>query len=249
MDRKFLQTIREAEIDSIVGFIPKGAKILEIGSGAGWQANKLNSLGFTVVAIDIEQVSELSYNYKKERIHEVIIYDGHHIPFPDAEFDVIFTSNVLEHIPHLVTFEQEMSRVLKETGICIHIVPSPAWRLWSIVAYYFVRVKNVVVRKGSENIQRDAASNQQIAPFYKRLIIRRHGERGNVLTEFNLFRFSTWKNHFISTGWEIRTAVSGKLFFTGEMFLGKKLSISTRKKLSRFLGSYCYIFVLGKNDG
>src|SRR5688572_8527865 len=108
MDLQFLQAVREAEVDSIVPFLPKSAKILEIGSGAGWQASRLSSKGYDVVGVDIEQVSELSYNYKEQRIHEVIIYDGHTIPFADKTFDVIFTSSVLEHIPHLREFQQEM---------------------------------------------------------------------------------------------------------------------------------------------
>src|SRR5688572_5845445 len=246
MDRQFLQTVREAEVDSILQFLPKTAKILEIGSGAGWQASRLSSNGYDVIGIDIEQVSELSYNYKKERIHDVIIYDGHVIPFKDQTFDVIFTSSVLEHIPHLREFQKEMQRVLKNSGICVHLVPSPAWRFWSIITYYLVRFRNILITQ-PKNEASDSGPVGKVPPFWKRFILRRHGERGNVLTEFYLYSSSTWKSLFTSTGWKIKKATSGNFFYTGEMFLGRKLSIERRRKLSKFLGSYCYIFILGKS--
>jgi len=247
MDHQFLQTVREAEVDSILQFLPKTAKILEIGSGAGWQASRLSSKGYDVIGIDIEQVSELSYNYKNERIHEVIIYDGYTIPFDNETFDVIFTSSVLEHIPHLKEFQQEMRRVLKNSGICIHLVPSPAWRFWSIVTYYLVRFRNFFIKQPKID-QAMTRAVGEVPPLWKRFIIRRHGERGNVLTEFYLYSRSTWKSLFLSTGWKIRKATSGNFFFTGEMFLAQKLSIEDRRKISKFLGSYCYIFILEKNN-
>lgn len=219
--------------------------MLEIGAGAGWQAQRLVSQGFDTTGIDIEQVSELSYNYEKERIYNVIIYDGHTIPFPDETFDVIFSSNVLEHIPHIREFQKEIRRVLKNSGTCIHLVPAPVWRFWSIITYYLVRFKNVFSKKSKK--QSEWIATKKAPPLLKRLIIRRHGERGNVLLEFKLFRQNSWKSLFTETNWKIKSNFPGGLFLTGEMFLGKNLSVEARKKLSKYLGSYCHIFILEKN--
>lgn len=106
-----LETIRHYELHRVVKTFPRGGKILEIGAGAGWQAGELQKLGYEVSAIDIEES-----NLINERIYPVINYDGHIIPFEDNYFDIIFSSNVLEHVPHILQFQSEIHRVLKPGG-------------------------------------------------------------------------------------------------------------------------------------
>lgn len=60
---------------------------------------KLRESGFDVHAADLGHS-----NYKKDRIFPVPDYDGHHIPFADSTFDIVFSSNVMEHIPHVSDF-------------------------------------------------------------------------------------------------------------------------------------------------
>lgn len=69
--------------------------------------------GFDVSGIDIP-----SSNLKDDRIWPVTDYDGKNIPF-----DIVFSSNVLEHIPHIYDFQGEIERVLKPGSIVIHILP------------------------------------------------------------------------------------------------------------------------------
>jgi len=38
-----------------------------------------------------------------------ILCDGPTIPFDDASFDVVYSSHVLEHIPHVVAFQREIA--------------------------------------------------------------------------------------------------------------------------------------------
>jgi SAM-dependent methyltransferase len=61
-----------------------------------------------------------------------VYYDGKTIPFPDAHFDSIFSSEVFEHIFNLPDIIKELNRVLKIEGrilvtcpfsICEHEVP------------------------------------------------------------------------------------------------------------------------------
>src|SRR5690606_41825246 len=87
MDFEFLREIRVQELERIARDLPAGAKILEIGSGAGWQAKQLASYGHEVEGIDVVG-NYINYDYRHVRVWDVKIYDGQHIPFPEKTFDI-----------------------------------------------------------------------------------------------------------------------------------------------------------------
>src|SRR6185295_18024588 len=90
---QFLHVVREFELARIASYLPPGARVLEIGGGSGYQALRLGQLGFEVCAVDVA-----GSTYAADMVFPVQIYDGKHLPFPDESFDVVFSSNVLEHI-------------------------------------------------------------------------------------------------------------------------------------------------------
>ena len=119
-----LNVLRAAEIDKIVTHLrPPGARLLEIGAGTGRQAQALVERGFSVEAIEI-----LESNYSGDRLFPITNYDGRHIPFPNQSFDIVFSSNVLEHVPDLVQMHSEIRRVLRSGGYAVHVLPTHAWR-------------------------------------------------------------------------------------------------------------------------
>ncbi len=52
-----------------------------------------------------------------------VIYDGKKIPFPDGEFDYVFCTEVMEHVPEPKDFLNEIHRVLKPGGVLIMTIP------------------------------------------------------------------------------------------------------------------------------
>ena len=103
-----LNTLRRAEIDRIVAFFEPQARVLEIGAGTGEQALELKRRGFEVTAIEIA-----NSNYALNRQFPIIDYDGQHIPLPDASVDIVFSSNVLEHVPDLSQMHAEIRRSIE----------------------------------------------------------------------------------------------------------------------------------------
>jgi hypothetical protein len=64
----------------------------------------------------------------------VVNVDLERIPFPDRTFDVIITSEVMEHVRHVDTAHREIARSLREGGTYLFTVPYDAslaatWRL------------------------------------------------------------------------------------------------------------------------
>jgi SAM-dependent methyltransferase len=207
-----LEAIRRHELDVVLLLLPDSGRVLEIGAGAGWQAKYLANRGYIVSAIDLP-----SSNYLENRIWPVIDYDGSKIPFDDNTFDVIFSSNVLEHIPNVYAFQEEIHRVLKQDGRVIHVLPSSSWRFWTNIAHLMKRWN----------------------------VPQAHGEHAkNPFIEMFYFSRRYWTRLFRETGWAVEACYSNKLFYTGHLIMGSRLTINTRRKLSRLLGGACNIFTL-----
>jgi SAM-dependent methyltransferase len=207
-----LEATRRHELDIVLNLLPDSGRVLEIGAGAGWQAKYLANRGYIVSAIDLP-----SSNYLENRIWPVIDYDGSKIPFDGNTFDVIFSSNVLEHIPNVYAFQEEIHRVLKQDGRVVHVLPSSGWRFWTNIVH-LIKCWNV----------------PQV-----------HGEHAkNPFTEMFYFSRRYWGRQFRETGWAVEACCSNKLFYTGHSIMDSRLTINTRRKLSRFLGGACNIYTL-----
>ena len=210
-----LKAIRTHELGIVLDMLPLTGRVLEIGAGTGWQARSLENHGYNVSAIDLT-----SSEYRVNRVWPVTEYDGKNIPFEDNTFDIVFSSNVLEHIPHIYEFQKEIHRVLKPNGVALHVLPSSSWRFWTNITY----------------------------PLRSWTIPKAHGEHaGNSLTEIHYFSRRWWARLFRETGWIVVAQDSNKLFYTGSSIMDSRLSISIRRKLSRALGNSCNIFVVRKD--
>lgn len=267
MDKiEWVNKLRRSELDLVIPFLIKRAKILEIGAGTGYQANILRELGYNVVPIDLaldlrtSAHSRLHAEYSKLNIVE---YDGENIPFPDSHFDVVFSSNVLEHIDNLEKIQDETKRVLKPGGIAIHVLTTPSWRFWTSLTNYVYIMRLLTNYMGNIFYK----TNNSLSPLYeknefnkkignyglKRKIIRllippMQGVRGNVLTEMFYFSRFFWLPFFARTGWNVEKYFPNRVLYTDFVVFGPKLSLKKRKTLSFFLGSSCIIYIL-KNNG
>jgi SAM-dependent methyltransferase len=184
-----LNRLRSAELEVVLRLLPQRARILEIGAGTGRQALELRSCGYEVEPIEIA-----NSQYWSERLCEVTNYDGLHIPFGDAEFDVVFSSNVLEHVHDLSLLHAEIRRVLRRDGFAVHVVPTHWWRLWTCASAFPTALQHVfrlvVPRFNPANAEAKRpnrvwlrVAGYLVAPFVQ----GRHGERGSVFSEIWLF--------------------------------------------------------------
>lgn len=252
MNLELAQQIRTAELERVVRLLPERSRILEVGAGAGWQAKQLSELGYSVEAIEREQAS-----YRNRRAWEIRTYDGENIPFADHSFDVVFSSNVLEHVPHVEAFQAELLRVLAPKGLAVHIMPTVTWRIATTLTHYPDLLKRSIARlrarirapipdtAGAES----GPPAQGIPPLRELLLPPRHGAHGNVFSEAFWFSRQRWLALFRRTGWRVAAVEPVHLFYSGNLLLGKALPLSTRSALSRVLGSSGLIYVLRPPGG
>lgn len=245
---EFLHVIRSYELEVIKAYLTPGAKVLEIGGGTGIQAKLLDEQGFNVVSIDLPRSQ-----YALDRVFSVIDYDGEHIPFGDRTFDVVLSSNVLEHVENLPALQNEIRRVLRPEGYCVHIMPSASWRFWTNLTHYVDLIQRIglVVPRLIPSPRHPVHAGAQvlggfieIAKLVRQLVWLppRHGERGNAITEIYYFGRIWWRRHFAENGYDVIDLVPTGLFYTGHMVFGPKLTVRRREKIARFLDSACYLF-------
>lgn len=90
-------------------FIPRGGKVLDVGSGRGDFLREMRGLGFDAYGVEINP----------ERIFEKVVRaNAERLPFPDSHFDFVNCAEVTEHVESPEKVCQEIFRVLKPGGKC-----------------------------------------------------------------------------------------------------------------------------------
>lgn len=218
--------------------------MLEIGGGNGFQASLIAATGADVQSIDVAEYP------RSVQVFPVGIYDGSTIPFPDHVFDLVFSSNVLEHIPHLDAILAETKRVMKSDGVAIHILPTPSWRVWTSLAHYLYllkRVFNLAGVGGGDGLTDHAPSGMSTMRRWgmikRALFAGPHGEYPSALSELWYFSRARWEGVFHKNAFDVLETVTSGIFYTGYGVFSW-LSLEQRKLLSNLLGSSTRIFIL-----
>jgi len=107
--------------------LPKGALILDIGSGRGLFAKQLAELGYSVIGLDfvgemVEKNNKEIKNWGLEGKLKFVEGSALDIPFTDSSFDGVYDFGLLENL-YKEDWEQyanEIARVLKSGGFYLN---------------------------------------------------------------------------------------------------------------------------------
>lgn len=126
-----------------------GHRVLDMGAGAGRHAFEVFKRGADIVALDysladLKDVSGLfaamadAGEAPASASATTVNGDGTRLPFPDATFDRIICSEVMEHIPDDAAAARELARVLKPGGTLAVTVPTwfPEKVCWALSEEY-----------------------------------------------------------------------------------------------------------------
>jgi SAM-dependent methyltransferase len=238
-----LEALRQAEFAVVEPYLPASARVLELGGGNGYQASLLAARGRDVVSLDVA-VDETA-----RRHFDVQPYDGVHIPYPDNDFDAIFSSHVLEHVQQLPALLAETQRVLRPGGVAVHVMPTTAWRFWTSLAHYpYVALFALGKARpfhGSDALPSTGDKMRSRGLGYmilKALSSGPHGEYPNALVELCTFSPGRWRGVLQRAGFSIEVSRPVGLFYTG-YGLCRGWSTAKRRQVARLLGSGSHLYV------
>lgn len=185
--------VRRKEAEIVFSLFPdtKFKMALELGAGNGGQSIHILKHCEKLICTDLD---EKSYDWLDTGILnrtgpenvEYKICDAQDLSqFEDNTFDLIFSSNMLEHIPDVRKCLRECKRVLKDDGVMLHTMPSRHWK-------FFQSVLNLV----------------RLRPFDI------HGISSNQWQEFKAFGLNVWVQLIESLGLKV-TEVVGLPFYVG----------------------------------
>lgn len=259
-----LRRMRYREFHRIFGGCPEDTfdRVLELGAGNGYQSRLLAGISNRVVATD--------YAYRENVPPPV---EGVEFEFADAEsvdsryppgsFDLVFSSNLLEHLPEPEAAIRASRRLLTRGGLMVHVVPSTFWKLSYMVLFYPFQARRLLrkvtgkarrmLRRSNDSGERDrrqsesdrwrADNNPKIersrrSRWREELIPSPHGASSSNTREFLAFRKSRWIGLFE----ECDLVVAGTI--PGPVSSGLGFGFDRVRRLlerSGFAGEYAYV--------
>lgn len=109
-------------------FVPdgRGKRALDIGCRDGFWAERLKGMGYAVTALDIEP------HYAGALTHDV----EKGLPFESQNFDLVWCSEVIEHLHKPEFLLREIDRVLRPGGIAILTTPNSGIWFYKLTALW-----------------------------------------------------------------------------------------------------------------
>jgi 2-polyprenyl-3-methyl-5-hydroxy-6-metoxy-1,4-benzoquinol methylase len=100
-------------------------KLLDAGCGTGWFSKAAVERGAIVTSMDLGEslLAKVALKCSSERLVGSILA----IPCQDNVFDIIISSEVIEHVPDPFKAMQELYRVLKPGGTLVLTTPNKIW--------------------------------------------------------------------------------------------------------------------------
>lgn len=100
-----------------------GAHVLDVGGGPGYWAQEFAAAGARYTPLDAD-AGELAL-HGRVPLPGTVLGDGQALPFRDGAFDLVYSSNVGEHVPQPWRMGDEMVRVCRPGGIVFY-----SYTLW-----------------------------------------------------------------------------------------------------------------------
>lgn len=156
-------------------FVPssKQGKALDVGCRDGYWSKKLMNKGYSVESIDVEP------HYASAK--KIDVDNG--LPYKNESFDLIWCSEVLEHLkdPELVLVQ--MSKLLKKNGIIVVTVPNSYF--WLMKLFYITGFTPKIMQNPGHLHFFTEASFKNILPRHAHI----YGYFPYVILRFRIARF------------------------------------------------------------
>lgn len=102
---------------------------LDLGCGSGWFSKKANEHDLRIISLDISP--NLTRITKNRASSNALVADAINLPFSDNSFELIISSEMIEHLIVVEDGLREISRILSPGGVLILTTPNRRW-LWMV---------------------------------------------------------------------------------------------------------------------
>lgn len=221
----YLHNLRRREMDIVFGHCPKKlfGKVLELGAGDGFVSTILSEYTEQLICTDINperltKTDQDNITFKicdAEEVGEI---------FEDREFDMIFSSSLLEHLPNCEQALRGIHRVLADEGISIHFMPNRYWKLVTILLHIPNKVATIIDKILAGRIFKRRQGHKWFRPYQQKyggnnpkvgrkkqfflaklFLPRIHGVSNNTIAEFIAFGKNRWIKKFEAAGFKVLT--------------------------------------------
>ncbi len=100
----------------------KDSKILDIATGKGYLLKELQDAGFS--KLHSADINPEQFKYDKQKYNFKTIDANKKLPYQNQEFDIVISSETIEHLKNPSNFISEVSRILKPKGTFILTTPN-----------------------------------------------------------------------------------------------------------------------------
>jgi ubiquinone/menaquinone biosynthesis C-methylase UbiE len=129
--------IETPHVHALIGNV-RDLAVCDLGCGTGRHTAWLAEAGARVTALDFSDgmIARAREKPGWERVRFVQHDLTQPLPLPDAAFDRVLSSLVVDHIPDLVAFFGECRRIVKPDGLVVVSVMHPAMMLRGVLAHF-----------------------------------------------------------------------------------------------------------------
>lgn len=257
---KHLHTIRAYEIKKIIDMLPRKyfKKGIEFGAGDGYQTSLFAPYFENYVSTDLN-FKRIKDSFKIASV-TYLQCDADNIPaalFEKNSFDIVFSSNLIEHLSNPEKFLCDTKALLVPEGFAVHVVPGRLVKVSYLGLFYLNLLVLILDRlvgiffgkkifRGSKiNLENNINTKHQnrLTNFERFFLPRIHGNYPTHYKEFYSWGKHTWIQLFENNGFKLVAYGKGKVF-SGYGFGFNILRIILEK-----IGLFSeHIFVFKKND-
>jgi len=196
-----------------------GKKILEVGSGAGIDSCEFARNGANITTADFTEIApKLTKDLIRKYNGEATRCTSTSLPFIENTFDVVYSFGVIHHIPDIDTVLDEISRVLKPSGIFMGMVYNKNSLLYAYLMYHY-GIKDGLIHKMSEDeLISNFSERREGCPYtkaytideFKQLLKKHNFDNTDARVFYNTFDIPEYKRKIkfkldddIELGWHI----------------------------------------------
>jgi 2-polyprenyl-3-methyl-5-hydroxy-6-metoxy-1,4-benzoquinol methylase len=114
----------QARLAFLLGHVPAGARVLDVGCGEGWFTAALGRAGREAVGIDVAQEPLCRARRREPELDVRLVPAEGGWPLEDVSFDAVWAGEVIEHVADTAGWLSEIRRVLRSGGALVLSTPA-----------------------------------------------------------------------------------------------------------------------------